>query len=175
MLNQSKNWRIEKIKSLEEAASLAARFKAEGKKIVTVYGTFDVIHSGHLDLLEEAKRQGDVLFVGVNSDAAVKEGKGPNRPYLPEGMRSALLAAMICTDYVVVIDAPFYSGVAEKFVRAIKPDVHIGGPDYGPPETWGEYQAMQDVGAYGHWVPDKIFSTTDLVKKIKDDTGDRRN
>ncbi len=164
---ETKNWRIEKILTLEEATFRAEELKRQGKKIVTVYGTFDVIHSGHLDLLEEAKKQGDVLFVGVNSDAAVKEGKGKDRPYLPEGMRSALLAAMICVDYVAIVDAPYYSGVAEKFVRAIKPHVHVGGPDYGPPETWDEYKAVQELGAYCHWVPKKIFSTTELIEKIR--------
>ena len=165
----TKNWRIEKILTLDEAAFRSAELRREGKKIVTAYGTFDVIHSGHLDLLEEAKKQGDVLFVGVNSDAAVKEGKGPSRPYLPEGMRAALLAAMICVDYVVIIDAPFYSEVSSLLVRTLKPHVHVGGPDYGPPETWAEYKAMQEVGAYGHWVPDKIFSTTELIEKVKKD------
>ncbi len=164
---ETKNWRIEKILTLEEAAFRADELKKQGKKVVTAYGTFDVIHSGHLDLLEEAKRQGDVLFVGINSDAAVKEGKGNDRPYLAEGMRAALLAAMICVDYVVIVDAPYYSTVAEKFVRSIKPTVHVGGPDYGPPETWAEYTAMQEVGAYGHWIPKKIFSATELIEKIR--------
>jgi bifunctional ADP-heptose synthase (sugar kinase/adenylyltransferase) len=82
---------------------------------------------------------------------------------------------MICVDYVVIVDAPYYSTVAEKFVRAIKPDVHVGGPDYGPPETWGEYAAMQEVGAYGHWIPKKIFSTTELIEKIRSGTAAKNN
>lgn len=164
---ETANWRIEKILTIEEASARAEELKKQGKKVVTAYGTFDIVHSGHLDLLEEAKKQGDVLFVGINADATVKEGKGDGRPYLPEGMRAALLAAMICVDYVVVIQAPYHGGVANALVRAVKPNVHVGGPDYGPPESWPEYEAMNEVGAYGHWVPKKIFSTTELVQKIR--------
>lgn len=164
---ETKNWRVEKILTLEEAGFLAGELKKQGKKIVTAYGTFDVIHSGHLDLLEEAKKQGDVLFVGINSDSTVKEGKGDDRPYLPEGMRAALLAAMICVDYVVIINAPYHGGVASTLIKTIRPNVHIGGPDYGPPESWPEYPSVQEIGAYAHWVPNKIFSTTELVQKIR--------
>ncbi len=164
---ETKNWRVEKILTLEEAGFRAEELRKEGKKVVTAYGTFDVIHSGHLDLLEEAKKQGDVLFVGINSDSTVHEGKGADRPYLPEGMRAALLAAMICVDYVVIINAPYHGGVASALLRTLKPNVHVGGPDYGPPESWPEYGAMNEVGAYGHWIPKKIFSTTELVDKIR--------
>src|SRR5690348_4947315 len=101
------HWRTEKILSLEQAAAKAAKLKAAGKKIVTVNGGFDLLHAGHLDILEEAKQQGDVLFVGINSDSSIRDKKGPDRPLIPQDERMALLAALMCVDYVVLLDAPY--------------------------------------------------------------------
>lgn len=155
--------------SLKEAAEVAARLKADGNNLVTVNGSFDLLHAGHLDQLEEAKKQGDVLFVGVNSDASVREGKGEGRPFIPEQARAALLAALTCVDYVVIIDAPYNGGVPQVFIRAVKPHIHVNGPDYGEPESWVEWPAMQEVGAAGYIVKKRNqFSTSEVVKKIKE-------
>ncbi len=161
------NWRTEKIITLEQATHRAAELKSSGKKIVTVNGSFDVLHAGHLDQLEEAKKQGDILFVGINSDASVQEGKGPTRPFIPEQARAALLAALACVDYVVSIDKP-YAEVPRVFIDAIQPHVHVNGPDYGLVETWIEWPTMQKYGTVGFSVKVRNpFSTTSLVEKIK--------
>ncbi len=156
------------MKTLEEAAKVAGELRGAGKKIVTVNGSFDFLHAGHLDQLEEARRQGDVLFVGLNSDESVQQGKGTSRPYIPEAARAAMLAALACVDYVIVIDAPYGGGVPQALVRAVKPHVHINGPDYGLPETWVEWPAMQEVGAKGYTTPRRNhLSTTRLIAKIR--------
>lgn len=163
------NWRMEKVKTLAEAAQIAARLKGEGKKLVTVNGSFDILHAGHLDQLEEAKKRGDVLFVGLNSDKSVREGKGSNRPYLPEQARAALLAALACVDYVTIVAAPYDGGVPQALIRALKPAVHVNGPDYGSPETWLEWEAMQEVGAKGFTARRRNdLSTSELVKRIRE-------
>lgn len=167
------NWRVEKIKSLEEASIVAEELKQQGMKIVTVNGSFDLLHAGHLDQLEEARKQGDVLFVGVNSDVSVREGKNrpfdvaQGKPYITEEARAAMLAALACVDYVVIVYAS-YDEVAQTFIRAIQPHVHVNGPDYGAPETWIEWPAMQEVGASGYTVQKRNdLSTSELIEKIK--------
>lgn len=162
------HWRVEKIISLEEAGKRAAEFKAAGKKVITVNGTFDLLHAGHLDLLEEAKQQGDVLIVGINSDTSVKEGKGEDRPYVPEQERAAMLAALACVDYVVIIDAPYNGGVPKALLEAVKPVMHANGSEYGAPETWIEWPAMQAVGAAGYTVQRRPgLATTELIARIR--------
>ena len=161
------NWRNEKIVSLEEAQQKAADLKAAGKRLVTVNGSFDILHAGHLDQLEEAKKQGDILFIGVNSDASVKDGKGPTRPFIPEQARAAMLAALACVDYVIIINAP-YNKVQDMLIDTVQPHVHVNGPDYGEPETWIEWPTMQKYGTQGFSVSVRNpLSTTYLVEKIK--------
>ena len=163
------NWRMEKVASLQEIEEVAARLKQEGKKLVTVNGSFDILHAGHLDQLEEAKKQGDVLFVGLNSDASVREKKGEGRPYFPEAARAGMLAALECVDYVTIIDAR-YDDVQDVLLRAVKPQVHTNGPDYGLPETWIEWPTMQEVGAVGYVIKRRNdLSTSALVDKIQND------
>lgn len=162
------HWRVEKIISLEEAGKKSAEVKAAGKKVITVNGSFDLLHAGHLDLLEEAKQQGDVLVVGINSDKSVKEGKGEGRPYVGEQERAAMLAALACVDYVVIIDAPYNGGVPKALLEAVKPAMHANGSEYGVPETWVEWPVMQAVGAAGYTVQRRPgLATTELLKRIR--------
>lgn len=165
------NWRVEKIKTLQEAVQIAEQLKGKGKRLVTVNGSFDILHAGHLDQLEEAKKQGDVLFAGVNSDKSAQEGKGKNRPFIPEAARAAMLAALECVDYVIIIDAPYNGGVPQALIRSVKPDVHVNGPDYGATvETWVEWPAMQEVGAEGFVAQRRNdLSTSALITKIRSD------
>lgn len=162
-----RNWRREKILTLAEASQQAARWRAARKKLVTVNGSFDILHAGHLDQMEEAKRQGDVLFVGINSDASIKEEKGPDRPFVASSARAALLAALICVDYVIIIDAP-YAEVPNILIDTVQPHVHVNGPDYGAPATWIEWPAMQKYGTRGYTAARRNdLSATNLVAKIR--------
>ncbi len=162
------HWRVEKIISLEEAGKKSEEAKKSGKKVITVNGTFDLLHAGHLDLLEESKQQGDLLIVGINSDVSVKEGKGEGRPYVPEQGRAAMLAALACVDYVVIIDAPYNGGVPKTLLEAVKPALHANGSEYGAPETWIEWPVMQVVGAAGYTVQRRPgLATTELIERIR--------
>lgn len=162
------NWRTEKILTLAQAAEKARALRESGKKLVTVNGAFDILHAGHLDQLEEAKQQGNVLFLGVNSDVSIKNEKGPTRPYITGEARVAMVAALACVDYVILIDAP-YNKVQDILIDTVQPQVHVNGPDYGAPETWVEWPVMQKYGTRGHTVPRRNdFSTSDLIKKIRE-------
>ncbi len=161
------HWRHDKLLTLQEATDRAQELHSRGKKLVTVNGAFDLLHAGHLDFLEEAKQQGEVLFVGINSDASVREGKGRGRPVFPEWQRAALLAALSCVDYVVIIDAP-YREVQNVLLRAVRPSVHVNGAEYGPPERWIEWLVMQEIGARGYAVQRRAgLATSDIIQKIK--------
>ena len=109
-------------------APLAASLRATGKRIVTINGSFDVLHSGHLHILNEARERGDVLIVGLNSDASVRGYKGPDRPIIPERDRAEMLLALRSVDYVHVFDEPD----PRAFLQELKPEVHVNGSEYGP-------------------------------------------
>jgi len=107
---------------------LASTLRAKGKRLVTVNGSFDLLHGGHLHLLSEARRQGDVLIVGLNSDSSVRGYKGPTRPIVPERQRAEMLLALRTVDYVHIFDE--LTPIA--FLQEVKPDVHVNGSEYGP-------------------------------------------
>ena len=109
-----------------EAAALAERLRASGRRIVLANGCFDLLHVGHVRYLEDARRLGDVLFVGVNSDAAVARLKGAGRPLMPAAERVEVLSALRAVDHVVVFD----DDTADGLIRALKPHVHAKGTDY---------------------------------------------
>jgi D-beta-D-heptose 7-phosphate kinase/D-beta-D-heptose 1-phosphate adenosyltransferase len=108
-------------------AQLAATLRAKGKRIVTVNGTFDILHSGHLHILTEARQCGDVLIVAINSDASVKSYKGSSRPIVAERHRAAMLLALRMVDYVHI----FNESDPIALLTEIKPDVHVNGSEYG--------------------------------------------
>jgi len=162
------NWRTEKILEADEAAALAARLRSEGRRLVTTNGSFDLLHVGHLDQLEEARAQGDLLFVGINADEAVAAAKGPGRPLLPEQARSAMLAALACVDYVVIMRGSYAEEPMRSLLETVRPQVHVNGPDYGNPETWVEWPVMEQHGTAGHIIRRRNeISTSALVKKIR--------
>jgi len=110
-----------------ELAPLAATLRAQRKRIATINGSFDVLHAGHLYILTEARKQGDVLIVGLNSDASVRSYKGPNRPIIPERQRAEMLLALRMVDYVHIFD----EADPIAFLEQVKPDVHVNGTEYG--------------------------------------------
>ncbi len=117
-----------KICTLEELLGHLARHRAQGQRVVFTNGCFDLLHVGHVTCLEEARAQGDVLVVGLNSDASVRRLKGPTRPIVPQEQRARVLAGLSAVDYVVLFDAdtPF------ELIRRIEPDVLVKGGDYRP-------------------------------------------
>ncbi|WP_408634693.1 D-glycero-beta-D-manno-heptose 1-phosphate adenylyltransferase [Pseudoleptotrichia goodfellowii] len=138
--------------------------KKGGKKTVFTNGVFDILHIGHLTYLEEARNLGDVLIVGVNSDASVKVNKGDKRPINSEKNRAEMLSGLKFVDYTVIFDEK----TPEKLLDLLKPDIHVKGGDYKKedlPETkiveknGGEVKILSFVDS---------FSTTDIINKIID-------
>jgi rfaE bifunctional protein nucleotidyltransferase chain/domain len=148
--------------TLDEAAALAERLRAEGKRIVLANGCFDLLHVGHLRYLHEARRLGDVLFVGLNSDAAVARLKGAGRPLVPAAERVEMLRALRDVDHVVVFD----EDRADRLLERLRPDVHAKGTDYTP-ESVPEGATMRGLGGRTAVVGDpKRHSTRDLIERI---------
>jgi D-glycero-beta-D-manno-heptose 1-phosphate adenylyltransferase len=108
-------------------APLSATLRARGKRIVSVAGSFDILHNGHVYILNEARRAGDVLVVGLRSDASVQAAKGSGRPFVPVEQRAEMLLALRPVDYVHIFDEPEPSA----FLKALNPHVHVNGSEYG--------------------------------------------
>jgi rfaE bifunctional protein nucleotidyltransferase chain/domain len=152
-----------RILTRQELARVADELRAAGKKIVTTNGCFDILHVGHVRVLNAARELGDVLIVGVNSDESVRKLKGPTRPVNSEQDRAEVLANLKAVDYVTV----FSEDTASELLQAIKPDVYAKGADYTN-ATLPETPTVQSYGgeiAFLELVPGK--STTAIVAKIQ--------
>jgi rfaE bifunctional protein nucleotidyltransferase chain/domain len=114
------------IKTIEELEELRQRWSLENKKVVWTNGCFDLVHAGHVRSLCDAKSLGDILIVGLNSDASVRRLKGEGRPLISERDRAALLAALKPVDYVMIFDE---SDPINALSR-LRPDIHCKGADY---------------------------------------------
>jgi len=112
-----------KVCTLEAAAEWRTRQRGP---VVFTNGVFDLLHAGHVSLLEAARAEGNALVVGMNTDASVRRAKGPDRPFVPEGERARLLAALACVDCVVLFD----EATPLALVRRLRPDVLVKGADY---------------------------------------------
>jgi rfaE bifunctional protein nucleotidyltransferase chain/domain len=133
-----------------------------GQRISFANGCFDMLHVGHVRYLAGSKSEGDVLVVGVNSDAGVAHLKGPGRPLLPSDARAELVAALESVDFVVVFDEPNVSRLLEE----LRPDVHCKGTDYSE-ETVPERNVMKRLGGKVRIVGDpKDHSTRDILADI---------
>ena len=143
-------------------APLATTLRAKGKRLVTINGSFDILHNGHLHILNEAHRQGDVLIVGLNSDKSVAANKGPERPIVPERRRAEMLLALRMVDYVHIFDEP--DPIA--FLNELNPDVHVNGSEYG--EDCIESETVKRGGGRIHIV-DRLpgLSTSNLVDGLR--------
>lgn len=153
-----------KIRNLDEIVRITARAKKRGLKIVTTNGCFDIIHVGHIRNLAYAKSLGDLLVVGLNSDASVRKLKGRNRPIVPAKERAEVLVALACVDYVFFFGTHF----PMPWLKKIKPDIHVKGA--GSVANAAELPENKTVEQNGGrtmlapYVSGK--STTNIVKKI---------
>jgi D-beta-D-heptose 7-phosphate kinase/D-beta-D-heptose 1-phosphate adenosyltransferase len=148
--------------SRPELEGLASRLRSQGRRIVTLNGSFDILHAGHLHFIREARKQGDVLLVGVNSDASVRSNKGPSRPFVGQEDRARMLLALRDVDYVHVFDEP----TPMTFLELIRPDVHVNGSEYGADCI--EAPTVRAHGGRVHIV-EKVpgLSTSELVARIQ--------
>jgi rfaE bifunctional protein nucleotidyltransferase chain/domain len=155
--------------TVDEAAALAATLRAAGRRIVLANGCFDLLHVGHLRYLREARALGDVLFVGINSDAAVARLKGPGRPLMPACERAELLASLRAVDHVVVFDGD----TADALLVAVRPAVHAKGTDYTA-DAVPEAATARGLGATVAIAGDpKEHATRDLIARIVERFGRR--
>lgn len=150
---------------IPDLEALGAGYAASGKRLVLTNGCFDLLHTGHVRYLEEARRCGDALLVAVNSDSSVRELKGPSRPVNGELDRAEVLAALRCVDHVTI----FTGKRVTEVIRLLKPAIYAKGGDYTP-ETLdaGEKAALDEVGAeirILQLVPGR--STTSILEKAK--------
>ncbi len=148
-----------KIKLPEELVRLVREFHREGRTVVFANGCFDLLHVGHVRYLSAARAQGDLLVVGVNSDASVRSLKGPGRPLQPEQARLEMIASLACVDFVVLFDTP----TVVPLLQLLRPEVHAKGTDY----TEESVPERETVRAYGGRVAivgdPKDHSTRDLI------------
>ncbi len=153
---------INKLHSLESLKIMVARLKQEGKTIVFGNGCFDLLHVGHIRYLQGSRALGDVLVVGLNSDASVRGLKGPQRPLMPQEERAEILSALTAVDFIVIFDDPTVEGL----LRALRPHVHCKGTDYTV-ETVPERGIVLSYGGRVAIVGDpKDHSTRNFIQEI---------
>ena len=151
--------RLNHIKTLNEITTLSKELKAKGKKIIFTNGCFDLLHSGHVRYLEESKRFGDVLILGLNSNRSVAALKGKGRPINNEIDRANILAALASVDYVVIFD----EDTPYKLIQAIKPHTIVKGGDYKNKRIVGD--DIADEIKFVEFI--KGRSTTKTIEKIQ--------
>jgi len=144
-----------------ELVEQRARWRNEAKIVVFTNGCYDLLHPGHIGLLEQARSLGDVLVVGLNTDAGVKRAKGPERPWTPERERAELLLALEAVDAVVLFD----EDTPRALIAALSPDVLVKGAD------WSHFVAgREEVEAAGGRVVtlplEPGYSSTAIIEKI---------
>ena len=155
--------RLSKIKSCGELATLLRGVRAGGQVVVFTNGCFDLLHAGHLHLLESAASLGDVLVVGVNDDASVARLKGPGRPVVPFEERARLLGGLEVVDFVV----GFAEDTPAELIAAIGPDVLVKGGDWTPDRIVGR-EVVESRGGRVVTVPLRAGrSTSALVERIR--------
>jgi D-beta-D-heptose 7-phosphate kinase / D-beta-D-heptose 1-phosphate adenosyltransferase len=151
----------DKVISREELLTRVALWRANGERVVFTNGCFDLLHIGHITLLEQARRFGDRLIVAINSDASVSVLKGPSRPIVGQKERSRVLAALAAVDAVVVFDEP----TPLELIVAARPDVIVKGGDYGVETVVGALEVLSWGGQVKIVPLVEGFSTTRLIEK----------
>jgi len=157
------------ILTLDEAILRFGREKRNGRRVVFTNGCFDLLHPGHIRALELARELGDVLIVGLNSDASVRQLKGQGRPVIPELERAEILAALESVDAVVIFDALTPRGVISRLL----PDVLVKGSDWPGDQIVGREEVE---AAGGHVVSVPLvpgYSTSAILKNIREGFDDK--
>ena len=152
-----------KVKTLEEVKILSEKRRKKGQTMVFTNGCFDILHAGHVDYLQKARKLGDFLVVGLNSDSSIKKIKGPLRPVNPETFRAQVLSALECVDYIII----FEEETPEKLIKELKPDILVKGADWEEEKIVG----AKFVKSYGGKVVRIEFlyniSTSKIIEKIR--------
>lgn len=138
--------------------------KRNGRRIVFTNGCFDLLHPGHIAILEQARALGDALIVGLNSDASVRQLKGPGRPVLPELERAEILAALECVDAVVI----FEELTPREIIAKLLPDILVKGGDWPGDQIVGREEVEAAGGRVVSIPVMPGYSTTGILRKIRD-------
>ena len=147
-----------KIVKRTEIREIVSRLKKEGRRVVFTNGCFDILHIGHIRYLADAKKLGDVLVVGLNSDSSVSRIK-PGRPVVPEEQRAEVLSALIMVDFVVL----FQEETPYELIKEVRPDVLVKGADWKPEDIVGN-DIVKDVRTIPFV---EGVSTSEIIRKIK--------
>lgn len=157
--------RVQRVLTLSELVEMRSTWRKAGLRLVLTNGTFDLLHVGHVRYLQAAREMGDILVVGINSDASVRGYKGPGRPVVPQNERAEVVAALRCVSYALVFDEP----TATELVEALHPEVYVKGGDYaagGKPLP--EAQAVQAYGGEVKIVPFiEGHSASNLIRNVE--------
>lgn len=154
---------MENLLTNENLQDTIQKLRLNGKKIVFTNGCFDILHSGHVRYLNESKKFGDILLVGLNSDFSVKSLKGESRPINGQLDRAEVLLGLKAVDYVVIFDEK----MPEKLLRVVKPDIYTKGADYTV-ETLPEAKVVIENGGKVEFISlVEGKSTTKIIDKIK--------
>ena len=153
---------LSKIVGLKDLVQKLNTVRRSGRRMVFTNGCFDIIHAGHLRYLNAARSEGDMLVVGLNSDASVRKIKSQNRPIVPQEQRAEVLAGLACVDYVILFDDPD----PLNLIVALKPDVLVKGADWKEEEIIGADVVTARGGRVVRvdLVPD--ISTTQIIQRI---------
>lgn len=153
----------DKICDLPDLLEKVGRYRRCGRRMVFTNGCFDILHEGHVTYLEAARRQGDYLVVGLNSDASISAIKGPERPVNSETSRARLLAALGCVDHVVL----FSDLTPHSLITSLMPDVLVKGSDWPVEKIVGAHEVLAAGGEVKTIELVADFSTSGLIKKIR--------
>ncbi len=152
-----------------EIPKMVAQARGQGRRIVFTNGCFDILHVGHIKLLQRAAALGDLLVIGINDDASVRSLKGERRPLIGESERAHVLAALDCVDFVTIFPEP----TPLALIEMIRPDVLVKGGDYAIHEVVGR-DLVESYGGRVELVPVvEGFSTSDLVRRIVEKYSER--
>ena len=141
----------------------ARRARAAARGVVFTNGVFDLLHPGHVRYLQDARRLGDALVIGVNSDRSVRANKGPERPINPEHERAEVLAALACVDAAVIFD----EDTPHALITQVQPDVLVKGADWGEHNIVGRDVVEARGGRVVRMELSPGFSTTSLIERTR--------
>ena len=147
--------------SIKDIKRISSDYKSRGLKIVFTNGCFDLLHKGHLDLLNESSKYGDILIIGLNSDSSVKKLKGVSRPVEDEMIRSQKLISLNYVDHVII----FKQLTPRKLISELKPDVLVKGGDYDLTKIVGADEVVSNGGIVKIIPLTPGYSTTSIIEK----------
>ena len=152
----------QKIQSTPRLKRIVSGLKRQGKKVVFTNGCFDILHVGHIRYLSKARKMGDLLIVGLNTDRSVRTVKGEKRPIVSEKERAEVLAALEIVDYIVLFDEPD----PLRLITALKPDILVKGADWSKDEIIGRNVVEKGGGRVVRIPLVSGSSSTNLIEKI---------